>query len=169
MTDPRDTEARNRAHDPRDAEASARDPRDMEARAQDPRDTRPSGEHPAPIEPAPGDLPPVRPDAPPTSAELRDRIDRGQTGDKVPVVDPAAAPLGTDDEAAGTPPKAADVAAAAAAETVHHPVSAPGLDGDRLEPTPGGQPRRLPRGLYLVGVITIIFMGMIVAVELLVR
>lgn len=166
MTDPRDTEARNRAHDPRDAEASARD---MEARAQDPRDTRPSGEHPAPIEPAPGDLPPVRPDAPPTGAELRDRIDRGQTGDKVPVVDPAAAPLGTDDEAAGTPPKAADVAAAAAAETVHHPVSAPGLDGDRLEPTPGGQPRRLPRGLYLVGVITIIFMGMIVAVELLVR
>jgi hypothetical protein len=149
MTDPRDTEARNRA--------------------QDPRDTRPSGAHPAPIAPAPGDLPPVRPDAPPTSAELRDRIDRGQTGDKVPVVDPAAAPLGTDDEAAGTPPKAADVAAAAAAETVHHPVSAPGLDGDRLEPSPGGQPRRLPRGLYLVGVITIIFMGMIVAVELLVR
>lgn len=159
MTDPRDTEARNRA----------RDPRDMEAPAHDPRDARPSGEHPAPIEPAPGDLPPVRPDAPPTSAELRDRIDRGQTGDKVPVVDPAAAPLGTDDEAAGTPPKAADVAAAAAAETVHHPVSAPGLDGDRLEPSPGGQPRRLPRGLYLIGVITIIFMGMIVAVELLVR
>lgn len=169
MTDPRATEARNRARDPRDMEARARDPRDMETGARDPRDTRPSGEHPAPIAPAPGDLPPVRPDAPPTSAELRDRIDRGQTGDKVPVVDPAAAPLGTDDEAAGTPPKAADVAAAAAAETVHHPVSAPGLDGDRLEPSPGGQPRRLPRGLYLVGVITIIFMGMIVAVELLVR
>ncbi|WP_372501101.1 hypothetical protein [Tistrella mobilis] len=169
MTDPRDTEARNCAQDPRDMEARARDPRDMEARARDPRDTRPSGEHPAPIAPAPGDLPPVRPDAPPTSAELRDRIDRGQTGDKVPVVDPAAAPLGTDDEAAGTPPKAADVAAAATAETVHHPVSAPGLDGDRLEPSPGGQPRQLPRGLYVVGVITIIFMGMIVAVELLVR
>ncbi|WP_372023276.1 hypothetical protein P7L70_03995 (plasmid) [Tistrella mobilis] len=149
MTDPREADARNRARDPRD--------------------TRPSGEHPAPIAPAPGDLPPVRPDAPPTSAELRDRIDRGQTGDKVPVVDPAAAPLGTDDEAAGTPPKAADVAAAATAETVHHPVSAPGLDGDRLEPSPGGQPRQLPRGLYVVGVITIIFMGMIVAVELLVR
>ena len=169
MTDPRDTEARNRA----------RDPRDMEAGARDPRDTRPSGEHPAPIAPSPGDLPPgdlppgdlppVRPGAPPTSAELRDRIDRGQTGDKVPVVDPAAAPLGTDDEAAGTPPDAADVAAATRAETVHRPVQAPGLDGDRLEPTPGGQPRRRPRGLYLVGVIAIIFMGMIVAVELLVQ
>lgn len=39
-----------------------------------------------------------------TAAELRADIDRGLTGDKVPVEDPAAAPLGTDDEAAGTPP-----------------------------------------------------------------
>lgn len=34
---------------------------------------------------------------------LRDDIDRGRTGDKVAWPDPAAAPLGTDDEAAGTP------------------------------------------------------------------
>lgn len=34
---------------------------------------------------------------------LRDEIDRGRMGDKVPASDPAAAPLGTDDEAAGTP------------------------------------------------------------------
>lgn len=41
----------------------------------------------------------------PVTAEphrLRDAIDRGLTGDKVPASDPAAAPLGTDDEAAGT-------------------------------------------------------------------
>ena len=38
-----------------------------------------------------------------TTAELRADIDRGLTGDKVRVEDPAAAPLGTDDEAAGTP------------------------------------------------------------------
>jgi len=41
----------------------------------------------------------------PSAAEshrLRDAIDRGLTGDKVPASDPAAAPLGTDDEAAGT-------------------------------------------------------------------
>lgn len=45
----------------------------------------------------------------PTSAEgaaeahrLRAAIDRGETGDKVAFPDPAAAPLGTDDEAAGT-------------------------------------------------------------------
>jgi len=36
------------------------------------------------------------------SHRLRDAIDRGLTGDKVPAIDPAAAPLGTDDEAAGT-------------------------------------------------------------------
>ena len=35
---------------------------------------------------------------------LRRRIDRGETGDKVAVVDPAAAPLGTDAEAGGFSP-----------------------------------------------------------------
>lgn len=42
----------------------------------------------------------------PTSAaaRLRHAIDSGNTGDKVNYPDPAAAPLGTDDEAAGTPP-----------------------------------------------------------------
>jgi len=39
-----------------------------------------------------------------TSEQLRDAIDRGATGSKVPYPDPAAAPLGTDDEAAGFPP-----------------------------------------------------------------
>jgi hypothetical protein len=37
------------------------------------------------------------------AARLRADIDRGRTGDKVDWPDPAAAPLGTDDEAAGTP------------------------------------------------------------------
>ena len=44
--------------------------------------------------------------------KLRDDIDRGRTGDKVDVSDPAAAPLGTDDEAAGTPVTAARAAIA---------------------------------------------------------
>lgn len=35
-------------------------------------------------------------------AKLRDRIDHGEAGDKVDFPDPAAAPLGTDEEAAGT-------------------------------------------------------------------
>ncbi len=38
-----------------------------------------------------------------TSAQLRDDIDRRLTGEKVAAKDPAAVPLGTDDEAAGTP------------------------------------------------------------------
>ncbi len=39
----------------------------------------------------------------PTTAQLRDDIDHGRTGDKVAASDPAVAPLGTDEEAAGTP------------------------------------------------------------------
>jgi hypothetical protein len=38
-----------------------------------------------------------------TIDQLRDDIDHGRTGDKVEFSDPAAAPLGTDEEAAGTP------------------------------------------------------------------
>jgi hypothetical protein len=44
-----------------------------------------------------------------TIAQLRDDIDAGRTGDKVDWPDPAAAPLGTDEEAAGTPPEASAI------------------------------------------------------------
>lgn len=47
-----------------------------------------------------GAVPPPTADA----QRLRHEIDSGRTGDKIPVEDPAAAPLGTDDEAAGTRP-----------------------------------------------------------------
>lgn len=52
-----------------------------------------------------------------TSAQLRDEIDKGGTGDKVPFSDPAAAPLGTDAEAGGHPPDVYQVKRAAAVET----------------------------------------------------
>jgi len=52
-----------------------------------------------------------------TSAQLRDEIDRGGTGDKVAFNDPAAAPLGTDAEAGGHPPDSDQVKRAAAVET----------------------------------------------------
>jgi hypothetical protein len=39
-----------------------------------------------------------------TVSQLRDDIDSGRTGDKIDWPDPAAVPLGTDEEAAGTPP-----------------------------------------------------------------
>jgi hypothetical protein len=40
----------------------------------------------------------------PTSDQIRHRTDFAGAGDKVPFPDPASAPLGTDDEAAGRPP-----------------------------------------------------------------
>lgn len=43
---------------------------------------------------------------------LKADIDSGRTGDKNPGFDPGLAPLGTDDEAAGTPPSAFRVALA---------------------------------------------------------
>jgi hypothetical protein len=46
-----------------------------------------------------------------TTDQLRDDIDKGRTGEKVCFPDPAAAPLGTDDEAAGSPTPAEQVAA----------------------------------------------------------
>ena len=49
-----------------------------------------------------------------TTDRLRADIDEGRTGDKVGFSDPATAPLGTDDEAAGTPPSKAAIAAARA-------------------------------------------------------
>jgi len=45
----------------------------------------------------------------PTAARLKDEIDRGRAGSKVANIDPAAAPLGTDDEAAGKPPSPAEL------------------------------------------------------------
>lgn len=49
-------------------------------------------------------------------AQLHGDINKGRTGDKVAGNDPAAAPLGTDEEAAGTPPSGPEVAAARRAE-----------------------------------------------------
>lgn len=63
-----------------------------------------------------------------TSDRLRSDIDHGRGGDKVPASDPAAAPLGTDDEAAGTPPTQEQLARARAAEV-----------GERRAHTPEGE------------------------------
>ncbi|MBX6745274.1 MAG: hypothetical protein IRY87_24830 [Acetobacteraceae bacterium] len=47
-----------------------------------------------------------------TASQLRQDIDSGATGDKVPMLDPAAAPLGSDAEASGVPPSPRTVALA---------------------------------------------------------
>src|SRR3954470_21030091 len=58
---------------------------------------------------------------PQTTDRLRADIDSGRTGDKVGFSDPATAPLGTDDEAAGTPPSKAAIAEAARQEVSTRP------------------------------------------------
>jgi hypothetical protein len=52
-----------------------------------------------------------------TLEQLRADIDSGRTGDKVSALDPAMAPLGTDDEAAGTSPSPAAIALTRRVET----------------------------------------------------
>lgn len=56
-----------------------------------------------------------------TSDQLRTAIDRGAAGDKIPFPDPAAAPLGTDDEAAGAPSTPSQIAEAARQELAGAP------------------------------------------------
>jgi len=56
-------------------------------------------------------------DRAPTSDRLRKDIDRGRSGDKTDYPDPAAAPLGTDDEAGGNPPSEEQLRIAREAET----------------------------------------------------
>lgn len=66
----------------------------------------------------------------PTTATLKHDINRGRGGDKVDVIDPAAAPLGTDDEAAGTPPSPEAVATAHRQEIDSARVSSERKDSD---------------------------------------
>ena len=61
------------------------------------------------------------------AARLRNKIDHGGAGDKVAFPDPAAAPLGTDDEAAGHPPTRRRSWAAPRGR----PTARPGVDGSR--------------------------------------
>ena len=68
----------------------------------------PKHDDPTEIEPRP--QPAAAPTGHSTGAQLRRDVESGATGDKTPMLDPAASPLGTDDEAAGqpTPPRQVD-------------------------------------------------------------
>lgn len=59
------------------------------------------------------------------AARLRDDIDRGATGEKIPFSDPAAVPLGTDAEAGGTPTDPVAIAHAREAEIAARESRAP--------------------------------------------
>jgi hypothetical protein len=71
---------------------------------------------------------------------LRHEIDAGGTQDKVDHPDPAAAPLGTDAEAAGTPTDPAAMERAAARETGRPPAEAPAEPRDRDDRAPDHTP-----------------------------
>ena len=73
-------------------------------------------------QPPHGSAKPIQPPAPvddptPNVAMLKGDIDTGRTGDKNRVFDPGLSPLGTDEEAAGTPPLPAVVKQARVQET----------------------------------------------------
>jgi hypothetical protein len=64
----------------------------------------------------------LEPDTPiETTEQLRIAIDQGDAGDKVDASDPAAVPLGTDDEAGGIPNTTSQVREAAAYEVRPRP------------------------------------------------
>jgi len=66
-----------------------------------------------------------------TADRLRHEIDSGKAGSKVPFPDPAAAPLGTDEEAAGTPASAEEVAIARATELGGDSLRGPAVTDER--------------------------------------
>jgi hypothetical protein len=78
-----------------------------------------------------------------TTEQLRIAIDQGHGGDKVDATDPAAAPLGTDDEAGGTPNSAAQVRLAAAHEIRARPKQ-------KRQRTTGVRPRLVGHKVYRV-------------------
>jgi hypothetical protein len=77
-------------------------------------DDMPRHDDPTELEPRPRQ--PRPPGAHATTAQLRRDIDSGATRAKVAALDPAAAPLGTDDEAAAHGPSGATIATVRRAE-----------------------------------------------------
>ena len=93
----------------------------------------------------------------PNVAQLQDDIQSGRTGDKAPGFDPAAAPLGTDDEAGGSPVQPTEVRAARAAERASKPQQA---RPNASEPSraPDGGPSR---GLGTLEVLWMLMLGLV--------
>lgn len=110
------------------------------------RDALPRHGDPTELEPRP--QPPPAPTGHSTSAQLRRDIESGATGDKTPVLDPAATPLGTDDEAAGMPPAPEAVDAVRHHERTTRPANTqPGT----VEPPGAARTRMTIGGLVALG------------------
>lgn len=94
---------------------------------QPPKQRQPGADAPADRQEQMGQRAPAETRRGSTSDQLRHDINSGLTGDKVNYFDPAAAPLGTDEEAAGTPPTPEEVHQARMAER-SPPMESPGAD-----------------------------------------
>jgi hypothetical protein len=90
-------------------------------------------------------------------SQVRERIDRGETGDKRAVGDPAAAPLGTDAEAGGASSSSEAVARSAAAETAGPAARAAAQ---------GRTPRRSLRVILVLAAVAVAAVGLILALAL---
>jgi len=82
----------------------------------------------------------------PTLDQLRHTLDSGLGADKVPFSDPAAAPLGTDDEAGGTSPSPERIALALSHEQ-RTPDPGPTSGTDERQRPLDGEPAGPARGL----------------------
>ncbi|WYK04615.1 hypothetical protein DWF04_000865 [Cereibacter sphaeroides f. sp. denitrificans] len=99
-----------------------------------------------------------------TTDRLRHDIDRGGAADKVSFMDPAAAPLGTDDEAAGTPPSPEQIARAREMEARPTDRSANASSQSRtVGELAGNQERRGMRPILIFGGIMIVVVILVVA------
>lgn len=98
----------------------------------------------------------VKPFPGPSAAILRGRIDAGDTGDKIGAADPAAAPLGTDDEAAGTPPTPERVSTALRQETRLGAEASAEPGRGRVDPRQPTDRRSTPWGLLLLVLVVLV-------------
>jgi hypothetical protein len=85
----------------------------------------------------------------PTADQLRDAIDRGRAGDKVGASDPSAAPLGTDAEAGGAPPRKEELRGAWRAE-IASDARADRADTDARKPRPADIQQGAGRGRAVI-------------------
>lgn len=94
---------------------------------------------------------------------MKHDIDSGRTGDKVAGLDPAAAPLGTDEEAGGAPLQPHLIAEARIQERAARPANpTPSAASPDLAPDGRSEPRlRLPPFLLGVGVAVLLAAAML--------
>jgi len=95
-----------------------------------------------------------------TTAQLREAIDAGRTGSKVPNPDPAASPLGTDDEAAGTPPSAELVEQTLHRET-HGSTRSHPIRGSQAKVAEAGPRRWLPIAITVLVLLAIVVLTLL--------